>query len=291
MLQPQVAEQFFPERFLRAGDELSRRAGKETLFETRVNTNRVIEAGDRIAGCGERSRGSGGEKFPQQGVQVPMLGTKSVGVFWRELARVRHDPSRVFEIRRRSRASEEVPSGEDGGTGAFGPRGNFMNAIFSCLEIGNWRSGQISRRWIATAVVLTLALSVLTGCHRKGDPAAEAVHELTRAARDRDARAFLDRVAEDFQAADGSRKADVEPRLRQFFAAWESLDVTVRDLKVERSEGAALARFRVDLSGRARKIAGLDGLRPSTSSWQFETRIAPSGSRWRVTWASWSAIP
>lgn len=166
-----------------------------------------------------------------------------------------------------------------------------MNAIFSCLEIGNWRSGQISRRWIATAVVLTLALSVLTGCHRKGDPAAEAVHELTRAARDRDARAFLDRVAEDFQAADGSRKADVEPRLRQFFAAWESLDVTVRDLKVERSEGAALARFRVDLSGRARKIAGLDGLRPSTSSWQFETRIAPSGSRWRVTWASWSAIP
>ncbi|MEP6800756.1 MAG: hypothetical protein ABJC07_02380 [Acidobacteriota bacterium] len=167
-----------------------------------------------------------------------------------------------------------------------------MNAIFSRCGTGHGNGRGIPRRGIAaTAVVLIVASLVLTGCREKGDPAAEAVTDLSRAARDRDARAFLDRVADDFQAADGSRRADVEPRLRQFFAAWERLDVTVRDLKVERSEGAALARFRVDLSGRARKIAGLEGLLPSTSSWRFETRIAPSGSRWRVTWASWSAVP
>ena len=166
-----------------------------------------------------------------------------------------------------------------------------MTSMFSRIKSGSARGRKILRRRIATAAVLTLYLSFLTGCHNPGDPATETVNDLARAARDRDARGFLELVADDFQAADGSRKVDVEPMLRQFFAAWESLDVTVRDLKVERSEGAALARFRVDLSGRARKAAGLEGLLPSSSSWQFETRIAPSGSRWRVTWASGSAAP
>ncbi|MCA1581017.1 MAG: hypothetical protein LC796_06385 [Acidobacteria bacterium] len=134
-------------------------------------------------------------------------------------------------------------------------------------------------------------LSLVAGCRPPGDPAKQTVDDLSRAASHRDAKAFLDLVAADFQGADGSRKSDLESTVRQLFAAYESLDVTVRDLNVERAESAALARFRVDLSGRARKIAGLEGLLPSSSSWQFETRLAPSGKRWRVTWASWSPAP
>lgn len=137
-------------------------------------------------------------------------------------------------------------------------------------------------------LALALPLSFAAGCRPPNDPAKQTLDDLSRAAGHRDAKAFLDLVAADFQGADGSRKSDLDSTVRRLFAAYESLDVTVRDLTVERAEGAALARIRVDLSGRARKIAGLEGLLPSSSSWQFETRLAPSGDRWRVTWASWS---
>ncbi|MEP7132189.1 MAG: hypothetical protein ABI914_03420 [Acidobacteriota bacterium] len=163
-----------------------------------------------------------------------------------------------------------------------------MTAIFSRFRGGQQSAGRSVGKVVLAALCVALSAA---GCHKSEDPVTDTVNELARAARDRDAKALLDLVAADFQAADGSRKPDLEPTLRQFFAAWESLDVTVRDLKVERSENAALARFRLDLSGRARKIPGLEGLLPSSSSWQFETRLAPSNGRWRVTWASWSPAP
>ncbi|MEP6769103.1 MAG: hypothetical protein ABJC61_10565 [Acidobacteriota bacterium] len=139
-------------------------------------------------------------------------------------------------------------------------------------------------------LMLVLTLSFPAGCGPPGDPVKQTLEDLSRAASHRNAKAFLDLVAADFQGADGSRKSDLESTVRQLFASYESLDVTVRELNVERAEGAALARFRVELSGRARKIAGLEGLLPSSSSWQFETRLAPSADRWRVTWASWSPV-
>ncbi len=165
-----------------------------------------------------------------------------------------------------------------------------MTSIFSRLDGRTGNEAANPRPTIARFLAILLFLLV-SGCRRPGDPATQTVQDLARAARDRDAAAFLDLVAPDFEASDGSRKADLEPTIRQFFTAWESLDVTIRDLKVERSEGAALARFQVNLSGRARKIAGLEGLLPSSSSWKFETRIAPSENRWRVKWASWSPAP
>ncbi len=165
-----------------------------------------------------------------------------------------------------------------------------MVRIFSRFQRAVRVPGRAARtRFSSTSLLaLTLTLSFAAGCGPPADPVKQTLDDLSRAANHRDAKALLDLVAADFQGADGSRKSDLESSVRQLFAAYESLDVTVRDLTVERSEGAALARFRVELSGRARKIAGLEGLLPSSSSWQFETRLAPSGDRWRVTWASWS---
>ena len=88
--------------------------------------------------------------------------------------------------------------------------------------------------------------------------------------------------------ADGSRRSDAEATIRRLFAGYEKLDVTLRDVQIERSEGAAIARFRVDLSGKPRAVGGLEGILPRTSSYRFELRLVPSGDRWLVAWASWS---
>jgi len=142
------------------------------------------------------------------------------------------------------------------------------------------RRARIAAAWILFACA----------CRPAGDPVRGVVDALASSAKERDASKFLENIAPDFQAADGSRRADVEQTVRRYFAAYESLDVEISDLTIERSEGAALARFQAKLSGRARNIGGLAGLLPPTSTWRFEVRLVPQGDRWKVAWASWSQI-
>lgn len=144
------------------------------------------------------------------------------------------------------------------------------------------------RRIFSRVLAASALFAALASCHRKGDPVREAVDDLAAAARDRDAAAFMKQVAPDFQGADGSRRADVEEMVRRYFAAYESLDVKLEEMTIERSENAALVRFRADLSGRARKIGGLDGILPSSSKLRVEARLAPHDGRWQLEWASWS---
>lgn len=134
--------------------------------------------------------------------------------------------------------------------------------------------------------VLTLTLS----CRRDGDPPRDALDRLAKAARDRDASEFLDQIAPDFQAADGSKRSDVEQTIRRLFAGYEKLNVTLDDVAIERSESAALVRFRARLTGKARAIGGLEGLLPRESAYRFEVRLIPSDGRWRVAWASWREV-
>src|SRR5262245_39527276 len=136
---------------------------------------------------------------------------------------------------------------------------------------------------------LAAALSaiVLSSCARGGDPARECLDSLVKAVHNLDGDRFFERVAADFQAADGSTRADAEGLLRRYFAAYEILDVTVSDVKIEKVVHAALVRFRPDLSGQPRKIVGLDSLFPRTSSYDFDLRMAPEGGKWKVAWASW----
>ena len=140
--------------------------------------------------------------------------------------------------------------------------------------------------WSRAAPVL-LVLLLGCACAKSGDPVRECLDALVSSAHDRDAAAFLDRVSADFQAADGSGRADAEATLKRYFAGYEILDVSIRDVTVEKGADAARVRFRADLSGQPRKLGGLDAFLPRTSSYDFDLRVAPEGGKWKVAWASW----
>jgi len=113
---------------------------------------------------------------------------------------------------------------------------------------------------------------------------------MVRAAHRRDVSALFERVSAGFESGDGSSRADAQALLRRMFAAYEILDVTLSDVSIERSANAARARFRAELSGQPRRIGGLDGLFPRSSSYDFDVRLVPEDGRWKVEWASWRPI-
>jgi hypothetical protein len=137
--------------------------------------------------------------------------------------------------------------------------------------------------------IVLAAILVGAACGEKGDPARRTIDEIVAAAEKRDAAAVIERLAPDFQAADGSGRADAEMTLRRYLAAYERLGVRISDFQIERAAGAARARFRADLTGTARKIGGLEGILPQSSTYRFDLRLEPAsdGGRWLVTWASW----
>lgn len=133
------------------------------------------------------------------------------------------------------------------------------------------------------------ALLAAAACAAK-DPVAAALGGIEKGAEKRDADAVLAWVAPDFEGGGWSR-AEVEQNLKRYLFAYDGLEVTVRDLKVERGAGVAFATFRADLSGTPRAIGGLADLVPRTSSFRFEVRLAPGdGGRWRVYRASWQPL-
>ncbi|MFN2385640.1 MAG: hypothetical protein ABR576_05070 [Thermoanaerobaculia bacterium] len=144
---------------------------------------------------------------------------------------------------------------------------SFMRAIFSCLLVG------------------------LAASCGNGDPVRESIGRVVAAAEKRDAAAVVEMLSPDFQSAEGAARADVESLLRRYFAAYENLDVEISDLSIERAERAARATFRADLSGKVRKIGGLEGILPSGSSWRFEVRLVPAEDRWTVAWVSYQPAP
>ena len=101
-------------------------------------------------------------------------------------------------------------------------------------------------------------------------------------------------LAPDFQAADGSGRAEVESTLRRLFAAYEALDVELSEVTIERSDsatGPALARFTAKMTGKPRNVGGLAGFLPSSSTWKFEARLAPDADgRWKIAWARWQQV-
>jgi len=142
-------------------------------------------------------------------------------------------------------------------------------------------------RFLAVGALAVL-VAIATDCREKSDPVRQALDRLVAAAKDRDAGDFVASLAPDFQAADGTGRADAEANVRRYFAAYESLDVRISDVSVERAADAARVRFRADLSGKPRNVAGLEGLLPATSAYRFDLRLSPGeGGRWLVSWASW----
>jgi len=142
------------------------------------------------------------------------------------------------------------------------------------------------RRFLTAGAAATLVL-LAAACGKSSDPVRDCLDGVTRAAHNRDSAALFERVTADFQSGEGSSRAEAEDLLRRTFAAYENLDVTLSDVQIERSENAARAHFRADLSGQPRKIGGLDGLFPRTSSYDFDVRLVPEDGKWKIAWAEW----
>ncbi len=142
------------------------------------------------------------------------------------------------------------------------------------------------QRMLFSAFALAVGAAALC-CGEKGDPVKASLDRMVKAAHARDAGAFADNIAADFSAADGMTRADALLTLKRYFAAYAILDVTLRDVTIERAENAARARFLAELQGQPQKIGGLDGILPRSSAWKFDLRLTPDGSRWKVSWASW----
>ena len=141
------------------------------------------------------------------------------------------------------------------------------------------------------ALVLAAGWIHVLACAPKGDPVRESLDAIVRAANARDADRMFEHVSPSFQAADGSGLADAKAMVGRYFAAYEILDVTIRDVQVERGEGAARVRLRAELSGQPRKIGGLSGLVPTASTYDFDLRLTLEDSRWKIAWASWTQAP
>ena len=137
------------------------------------------------------------------------------------------------------------------------------------------------------AILSCLLLGIAIACGDQTDPVKTSIDRVVAAAEKRDAAAVLRQLAESFQSAEGAGRADVEAQLRRYFAAYENLDVEISELSIERAERAARATFRADLSGKVRKIGGLEGILPSASAWRFEVRLVPEGDGWKIAWVSY----
>jgi hypothetical protein len=138
--------------------------------------------------------------------------------------------------------------------------------------------------------VCGLLLLLTAGCREKADPVHATLERIRKAAEARDAVGVLENLTSDFRDDTGGGTGELSEALRRYFAAYEILNLRMRDLTIERAAEAARARFRVDFSGQPRKIGGLDGLLPSASACNFDVRLVPDGKRWKVAWAAWQAV-
>ncbi len=143
-------------------------------------------------------------------------------------------------------------------------------------------------RWPRVAVLALVVAA--SACRRHGDPVAETVRSLARAANGRDAPAIAKALTPEFTASNGASRADVERELRQLFAVYGSVDVAISDLATERFPDFALARFRVDFRGLPR-MGGLGSLLPASARYRFELRLVPSAGPWAVSSAFWEELP
>ena len=138
------------------------------------------------------------------------------------------------------------------------------------------------------ALLLAFALG---GCRSQPDPALALVDALRTSAEDRDAQTIADRLSDDFKGNGSVDKAEATATLRRYFAAYESVRLTVYDVTVtRRTETEVDLGFRAEFNGAARRIGGLDGFLPPSAVERFDLRLARRGSDWKVIAAEWRPI-
>jgi hypothetical protein len=138
--------------------------------------------------------------------------------------------------------------------------------------------------------LLAAALFFATACREEKDPLRRTLEGIVKAAHERNAEGVAENLTADFHDEEGEDIAGVVATLRRYFAAYESIDVKIRDLEIERASESARARFVAGISGRPRKLAGLDRFFPSDATYRFDLRLVPEAGRWKVAWASWEGV-
>ena len=122
------------------------------------------------------------------------------------------------------------------------------------------------------------------------DPVEELRVVLEAAAEDRDAERFGERLSAEFRGPGDLPRAEALATLRRYFAAYESVDLEVFGVEVDRDGSRADVRCVVEFAGRARALGGLKGLLPPAAAYRFELGVGEEAGVWRVQRAAWEPI-
>ena len=133
------------------------------------------------------------------------------------------------------------------------------------------------------------ALVALTLCCTHHDPIEETVKQLQSSVEKRDSDKTAALLAPDFIAGD-QKKEDVVTTLRGYFFAYSSLDVTISELKVAKSDATASADFLADVAGSPRQGGGLDQILPRRTRLHLHITLRREGSSWLIDSASWDRV-
>jgi len=149
-------------------------------------------------------------------------------------------------------------------------------------------------RWAAIGLAVSIGAGALaeSSCSRTpADPVRALLDELAAAAEARDASRFGVRLSERLEGnGQVMDRTDAVATLRRYFAAYESVRLEVDGVEVDRQGSAARVRCVVGLSGRARRLPGLDALLPPSAAYRFDLEVADEGGVWRVRTASWEPV-
>lgn len=118
----------------------------------------------------------------------------------------------------------------------------------------------------------------------------QTLDEIVAAAEKTDDAAVLERISESFRGPGGEAKAELAGEVKRYFFAYESLDVSLSDVVIERGPDRARAVFVAGLSGTVKKVGGLDGILPRSSRWKFEVNLVLEDKRWRIASGKWERL-
>jgi hypothetical protein len=142
----------------------------------------------------------------------------------------------------------------------------------------------------AGGILLLAGAAALACSSAPRDPVRAALQELEEAAEARDPDRFAAGLAAGFRGnGTGSAfgKAEAVAALRRYFAAYESVTLTVHEPEVETRENRSLVRCAVEFSGKANAAFGLGGLLPADAVYRFDLEMEEEGGTVKVTRATW----
>jgi hypothetical protein len=143
--------------------------------------------------------------------------------------------------------------------------------------------------WRTTSALLT-ALVFLGGCGSRKDPVQALVDDLEAAVEARNADGVRERLADDFRGQGGINRAEAVSMIRRYLAGYEKVEVEVYDLDVQRGEGSADVKFRIEFSGHALSFGGLAGLLPPGAAYRFDLHVVEQAGGYKVQRAAWDAV-